>query len=295
MFDWDDLRFFSELAHRGSLSGASRRLRTEHSTVARRIAGLEASLGLKLFDRLPRGYALTAEGERLLERLAPLEEAIASVERLSSGAEAVEGVVRVSAPPTFASHWLVPRLAALRARHPGIVLDVIGAVGAANLARGEAELALRLSKPAGGGLIVRRLGALRFGLYGARTYLAKHREPQWRFLGYDDELASSPQQRWVARVAGARPFVLKTNDLASLLSGVRAGLGLAALPHVIAQDERELTCVAESDEATRELWLVVHPDVRRSTRVRAVMDFLVELAAPLRDAATGKRVARRRR
>src|ERR1700733_6980994 len=105
MLDWDNLRFFAELARSGSLSEAARRLRTDHSTVARRIATLEQALGLKLFDRMPRGYALTAEGEQVAERVGAVETAVFAVERLSGG-DMVEGRVKISAPPAFASLWL---------------------------------------------------------------------------------------------------------------------------------------------------------------------------------------------
>lgn len=282
--DWDDLRFFVELARRGSLSETARRLRTDHSTVARRIGSLEAALGLKLFDRLPRGYALTPEGEAVLARAGAVEQAVLAVERLAGGAQGmVDGRVRLSAPPAFASHWLVPRLAPLRLRHPGLVLDVIGTPAFASLARREADLALRLSRPQGDGLVARRVGLLRYGLYGARTYVEATAEADRVFLGYDEELERSPQQAWLRRVAGGRPFVLMANDLATLVAAAQAGMGLAALPHVLATPG--LVCLGEGQEAERELWLVVHPDVRRAARVRAVMDHLVAITAELREHA----------
>ena len=280
--NWDDLRFFLELARRGSLSETARTLRTDHSTVGRRITSLEAALEIKLFDRLPRGYVLTAEGERLLERAAAVEDAISSIERLGGGSERVEGRVRISAPPAFASHWLVPRLKPLLTAHPGLVLDVVGEASEASLARREADLAIRLSRPGGDVLITRKLGELCYGLYGARHSIDTTPEAAHTFLGYDEELQASPQQKWIEAVAAGRDFVMLTNDLASLLSGARSGIGLAALPHVIACDYPELLLVVEGTPATRELWLVVHPDLRRSHRVRIVMDHLVEIAAPLR-------------
>lgn len=282
MLDWDDLRFFSELARRGSLSEAARRLGADHSTVARRITRFETAMGLKLFDRLPRGYALTAEGERILERVGPLEEAVFSIERLAGSSGEIEGLVRISAPPALASQWLVPRMAPLRSEYPALVLDIAGISTAANLARREADLAIRLSRPEGDALVARKLGDLRFGHYGARSYVEATQEADWSFLGYNEALETSPQQRWSREMAGERPFVLLTNDLASLISGARAGMGVAALPHILAQDDPELTCVADGPETTREIWLVVHPDLRRSARVRVVMNHLVAITAPLR-------------
>lgn len=283
MLDWDDLRFFLELARSGSLSEAARRLGADHSTVARRIAGLEAALSLKLFDRLPRGYALTPEGEQLLERAQGVEQAVHGVARLASGSgEGIEGRVRISAPPALASHWLVPRLAPLLRRHPGLVLDVIGTPAPARLAQHEADLALRLSRPREKGLIARRLGAFGYGLYGASAYVDATPEAGRVFLGYDEELARSPQQLWLERLAAGRPIVFMSNDLSSLISAARAGMGLAALPHVLADTVDDLVRVTADEELARELWLLVHPDLRRAARVRAVMDHIIAVCRGLR-------------
>jgi DNA-binding transcriptional LysR family regulator len=281
MFDWDDLRFFAELARRGSLSETSRRLKADHSTVGRRIASLEAALGLKLFDRMPRGYVLTEHGVRLAEQVARVEEAIFSVERTAAGAaETISGRVCISAPRALASHWLVPRLAPLRQRYPSLELDVVGETGPANLAQREADIALRLSRPTSDALIARKLGELRYGLYGARAYLDATPEADWQFLGYDEALADVPQQRWLDAYVAGRSFAMRSNDLASLVSAARAGIGLAAVPHALAAGD--LVCVAEAAEAIRTLWMLVHPDLRRAGRVRVTMDYLGEITRELR-------------
>jgi DNA-binding transcriptional LysR family regulator len=281
MLDWGDLRFFAELTRTGSLSATARRLRVDHSTVARRIAALEESLGVRLFDRLPRGYALTAEGERIAERAARLEDDILAIERLAQGRRGAHaGTVRISAPPVFASHFLAPRLAALRGLHPEIEIELIGESRAASLTRREADLAVRLQRPADSSLVTRKLGGMAYGLYAAQPYAASREPDDWVFLGYDESLDHVPQQRWLKRVAAGRPMVFRTNDLASLYEAARAGMGAAALPcFLAAADGRLARLPAEgADEAMRELWLLVHKDLRRSPRVRAAMDFLVDAA-----------------
>ena len=280
--DWDDFRFFAELVRHGNLSATARRLRADHSTVSRRIDSLERALKIKLFERNPRGYVLTAEGERIAKRVSALEQAVFSIQRLEGGEAAIEGRVRISAPPAFASLWLVPRLAKLRRDHPGLVLNIIGATTAASLVRREADIAMRLLKPEHSALKTRSLGRLRYGIYGARTYLNTVAEEDRVFLAYDEELDASPQQRWLRKVSGGRPIVILANDLVSMISAVRAGMGLAALPHILVEGEKKLRCVAESEEATRELSLVYHPDIGRSARIRVVMDHLVAITRPLR-------------
>lgn len=285
---WDDIRHFLELARKGSLSAAARCLGVEHSTVARRVESLEQSLGIRLFDRLPRGWSLTPEGETLLVQAGRLEDEALAFSRAALGVSSLQGTVRVSAPPVFASHFLVPRLVSFRQQWPGIDLEIIGESREANLARGEADLALRMARPQAAGLVVRALGGMGYGLYAAHGYLGRPEEA-WEFLGYDDSLAQVPQQKWLEGVAAGRRVVLRSNDLAALLQAARAGLGIAALPHFLAIGDPALAPVPGPVCPTeRQLWLVMHPDVRRSPRVRAVADALASLVLEAKPVLSGR-------
>ncbi|MGR9584920.1 LysR family transcriptional regulator [Pandoraea sputorum] len=274
---WDDIRYFLELARVGSLSGAARNLSVEHSTVARRVEALEQSLGVKLFDRLPKGWSLTLEGETLARQASRLDDEVQAFSRAAVGVSSLNGTVRISAPPVLASHLLVPRLAELRSQWTNIDLEVIGESRDANLSRGEADLAIRMSRPTAQGLVARRIGEMGYGLYAAHGYADRPR-PEWEFLGYDENLSQVPQQRWLDQIAGDRRFVFRSNDLAALLHAARAGLGIAALPRFLAAHDPALCLLSDHPCSTvRQLWLVMHPDVKRSPRVRLVADLLVEL------------------
>jgi DNA-binding transcriptional LysR family regulator len=274
---WDDIRHFLAVARGGSLSAAARQLGVEHSTVARRIAALEGRIGVRLFDRLPRSWALTDEGQALVGAAERLEDEALAFNRAAMAATATQGKVRVSAPPVFASHFLVPQLAARAAHWPGIVLEVIGETRSVNLHRREADVALRLMRPSEPGLAARKLGAMTMRLYAAPAWLARP-QSTWQFVGYGEPLSEVPQQRLLARIAGERPFVLLTNDLAALHRACRAGLGLAMLPSFHARDDSALVEVPrEEDPVLREIWSVIHPDVRRSPRVRLMADLIAEV------------------
>ncbi len=276
---WDDVRYFLALAREGSLSAAARRLGVEHTTVARRADALEQALGVRLFDRLPRGWRLTAEGNALAERAGRMEQEAAGFARAAAGAGSLRGTVRVSAPPTLASHIIAPNLATLRRQWPGIDLVLLGERRNANLMAHEADLAVRLSRPTSAALSTRPLGELGYGLYATPELLARP-EAEWEFIGYDDTLRHMPQQRWLAAYAGTRRMILRCSDLAAIHRAALAGVGVAALPHFLASAEMgtPLRRVPVSDPALqRPIWLVIHPDVRRSPRVRAVADGLIAL------------------
>lgn len=274
---WDDIRFFVAVAREGSLSGAARQLRVEHSTVARRVGALESHIGVRLFDRLPRSWALTAEGEALLAPAERLEHEVLAFARAAVANTADQGTVRVSAPPAFASHFIVPLWTAQADRWPGIALDIVGELRSANLQRRDADIAIRFMRPTEPGLAARKLGELAFRLYAAPVWLARA-EGDWRFLGYSDSPGNVPHQQLLAELAGLRPFVLRSNDLTALHNACRGGLGLAMLPDFMARDDAALVEVpGEGRPVMREVWSVVHPDVRRSPRVRAVADALAEM------------------
>ena len=280
MFDWEDLRHFVALAEAGTLSGAARRLRVDHATVGRRVASLEGALGIRLIDRLPRRYVLTEAGQQIAALAGEVNERAHAIERVARGSQVptVSGRVTLSAPPIFASHFLAPRLAPLRQRHPLLRLVLSGEAASVSLSRQEADLAIRLSRPQEGSSVARRLGAMRFGLYAARDYQALAEPGGWEFVAYGPVLDHLPQQQWLRVVAGERPIVFEAGDLASQHAAVRSGVGVAALPCFLAARDTELVRLAAGTPApVRELWLIVHADLRRAPAIRAVMDFVAAL------------------
>ena len=278
MLDWNDLRHFVVLAREGTLSAAARTLRVDHATVARRVAALEAATALKLVDRRARSYALTADGRRIAAAAAPMEEAAFAVERATRAADSlVRGEVAVSAPPALANALVAPRLVHLKRQHPGIFIKLIGEKRSASLSRREADLALRLSRPTEPGLVSRRIGRFGFGLYGAPFYLKETPPHAFAFIAYDDSMKEAPQQQWLEAVANGREIVLRSSDLENQAAAARAGLGLAALPHFLADGDAGLERhELQGREVGRDVWLVVHRDLRRAPAVRAVMAFLVD-------------------
>jgi DNA-binding transcriptional LysR family regulator len=276
MLGWDDLRHFVVLAREGTLSAAARVLGVDHVTVARRVAALEAATALKLVDRRARSYTLTDDGRRIAKAAAAMEEAAFAVERAVQGARpGIGGEVTISAPPSLANALIAPRLIELRRQHPGITIKLIGEKRSASLHRREADLALRLSRPSEPGLITRKIGRFGFSLYGAPTYLKETPPQAFAFIAYDASMDDAPQQQWLKAIAGNRDIVLRTSDLENQAAAARAGVGLAALPHFLGDgDPRLARYQTNQKQVGRDVWLVVHRDLRRANAVRAVMEFL---------------------
>ncbi|MCK9261124.1 MAG: LysR family transcriptional regulator [Azoarcus sp.] len=287
---WEDVRYFLALTREGSLSGAARKLVVEHSTVARRVESLEQAIGLRLFDRLPRGWQLTAEGEGLVGLAERMEDEAFAFERAAIGTGSLSGTVRVSLPPSLANVFLVPRIAARHADWSGITLELVGDLREVNLSRREADVAVRLGRPQDPGLVVRSLGKIGFGLYAHADYVRTHDERDWTFIGLDDSLRHLPHQIWLERYAGQRSFVLRSNDQIALLGAARAGLGVACLAHYLAESDTSLARVPTAEPVpAREIWLVLHADVRRSPRVRVIADLITSLCEESAGFLTGPR------
>lgn len=277
MADWENIHHFVALAREGTLSAAARTLGVDHATVARRVAALETLTGLKLVDRRSRTTTLTEDGKRIAAVAAPMEETAFALLRAAQAAKpGIDGEVSISAPPNFASAVIAPQLIRLRQQHPGIRLKLIGEKRRASLSRREADIALRLLRPVEAGLFVRKIGSFGFSLYGAPAYLEKTPPHAFAFIGYDASMAESPQEVWLGTIIGEREVVLRTNDLQTQVAAARAGLGIAALPHYLGDGDPLLQRHAVTQKPiSRDVWLVVHRDLRQVPAVRAVMEFLV--------------------
>lgn len=282
MFDWEDLRYFVVFAQEKSLSAAARRLSVDHATVARRISALEKALNLKLVDRRPRSYALTVDGDRIAQSAQRMEAESFAVQRTAqTGQEGYAGEVTVSAPPAMACALIAPRIQLLREQYPLLSLQLIGSLGSASLSRREADIAVRLSRPTEPDLVVRKIATVSFALYGTAQYLADTAPHDWVFVAYDESLDRSPQQAWLKEQAAERPILLRSNDLNIQANFVQAGAGIAALPGFLAERYGLQQVQSEGTQLNRDVWLVVHSDIRHIPAVQAVMEFLVDCFAPL--------------
>ncbi len=287
--DWDGLRYFRAVATAGTLSAAARALGVEHTTVARRLDALEGELGARLFLRNARGYALTRVGQALLESVAAMHREVSAIARLAEGQDVeMTGAVRIATADALAKHLILPAIGPLIAEHPGLCLEVVSDTRQHDLARREADIALRIGASLDTRLVGRRLAGLGFGLYGARPRPARLALARAEFVTFDEVVGKLPHEAWLAEHAPNARVVLRSNRQETLTEAVRLGLGLGLLPCLVAGPSAGLARGLGPDEVfTRELWLLVHPDLQGSRRVRAVMSAIASYVEAHADAVAG--------
>lgn len=283
MYDWNDLKAFLAVAETGSTLSAAQTLRVSQTTVARRVAALEAAIGLSLFERRQAGYALTPVGEAMLASAAAVRDA---ADRFGDAAGArsrdAGGTVSLTTMEIFAVTILPPILRDLRAAHPGIHIHLDTSDEPRDLAAGAADIAIRSSKqPTGAGLVGRRIADNPWTLYCSRDYADRHGIPHSR-----EELAAhpfigggggvwEPYRAWLRQYGLEASVVMQYDSGAGLLAGVRSGMGLTILPAFLADREPDLIrCTPPRSEDKTSLWLLTHERLRHVPRVRLVLDFL---------------------
>lgn len=277
---WDDLRVFLAAMRTGSLTRAARTLGVNPSTASRRLGALEASLGVRLFDRVRDGLEPTPVARDVLVPAEAAEAAILGFSSTIAGRDsALQGGVRLTVPDAMDSLLVVPALPIFYARYPRITLEVIGSPALLNLARREADLALRFVRPVAGDLVVRRLVTMTTGVW-------TRADAPDRWILADDGDGAPAEQAWIARHVPDVRAILRVNRMEARVAAVEAGLGRAALPDAAARRIPGLVRVPLPDDPPAcELWIVAHRRLYGVPRVRAVWDFLVEVV--LRDLGGG--------
>lgn len=278
--DWNDLRYLLELSRQGSLSGAARALGVNHATVGRRLAALEAHLGAALVERHGRQWQITPLGQEAVAAAGRIEEPALHIERLAGrGSQTgISGHLRLTATEGAAMLLLVPALAELRRRHPALTVTLLTDHKPLSLARREADLALRWARPRGGELYARKLGDVPFRLYARDGMIETTPMPA---IGYDESLDELPEQRWLNAQGDRLRLVLRCNSMPVLLNALRSGIGAGLLPEFSARQWPELVPLEKAPALNRELWLVLHKDMRQAPRLRAAADTIAETVAKL--------------
>lgn len=279
---WDDFRFVLAVVRARSIKAAAQALATTESTVSRHIAQAEKRHEIVLFERTPAGMVPTPPCERLVKAL---ERAEAEFELGLDAALDLDartaGVVRITAVPTLVNHVLVPQVPNLIDRHSELWLECIATPSDLSMMQREADLALRLGALSGEmEALTRRVGLLHYAVFAAKGM----GDPAARtvpWVTYDSSMSKLPQAQWVRHrmdETGELACALQANDGDGILAAALTGMGRAVLPRKVAERFPDLVEVeGYIDLPSRDLWLLTHPNLAKSPRIRAVVNWLVSL------------------
>jgi len=284
MFDWDDLRVVLAAAQTGSLVGAARSLGVKHSTVGRRLDALEAALGLRLFLRDRQGLTLTEAGTRVLDQASEMQRLAVGIEKtMAQPDDAVRGTVRLTRSESF-TQFLVRRLAALRAQHEELIVEVLTTNAPVDLLNRQADIAVRFIATSEQSLMQRRIGTIGWSLYASKAYIAAHGRPPsasdlrgHRVVGYDTPMSGVPGAQWLEEHGAGTRVVMKADSLIAVMNAVAMGMGLGVIPCFLESADANLVRLDNQVLGTRTAWLAAHADVARIPRVRTVIDFVVAM------------------
>ena len=273
--NWDDCRFILALARQGTLSGAARRLGVSHATVSRRLGEIEAVLGRPLFDRDRNGYRATTLGEAVLAQAQAMEAAALAIETLAQAGEELAGSVRLTTARAMASGYLAARLTDFAQAHPQIEIALLAESRLFSLAQREADIAVRLGRPADADLLGTHLADIGYGFYATPALRAALQAgAPLRLIGFDRDEPTA-EGRWMSEHFAQVPLALRSNNQLSQVAAARSGLGTALLPHYLAGDLAPVDLGAVPPR--REIWLMIRRDLAGVPRMRAVTSYLVGL------------------
>ncbi|NQX95227.1 MAG: LysR family transcriptional regulator [Erythrobacter sp.] len=284
MLDWNDLRYFLAVARSGSTLAASKQLKVSQSTVSRRITALEEELDVKLFVRRPVGYDLTPRGQSVLPAAEQVEAAMLA---FSDGVDAetrrLTGKVRVSTVEAAGNRWVIPSIALLREEHPNIQIELLTSDHYVDLARGEADFAIRFGqRPTEETLIVRHLFDMLESFYASQTLVDRFGLPMTveDLARYPMIASTSPDgfaNVWLAENVPDVEIAQRTNSMSSVMASVQSGLGAAMMPCIMGDADPSLVRLLEPiEELTTPGWMVTTDIARRQPHIRVVIDTVVQ-------------------
>ena len=287
--NWDDLRLFLAVTRSGSISGAAKQLDVQHSTVSRRMRQFEQKLGARLLERKKGGYELTQAGAHIKEAATKIEREVLGVDGALIGKDThLIGSLRVTAINNMASTILMPMFADFSNQHPLVQLHIVVSNLDASLSQRDADVAIRLTNSPPDTLIGKRIVTVASTIYGSRQYIDKVRqensEPKW--IGVD---CCGFHKTWTKQACGEQTHNFTSDDTLLTLAAIREGLGISILPCFMGDNDPALKRYCEPDPAYNlGLWVLLHPDLKRTARVLAFRDHMMSVINEKKDMFEGR-------
>ncbi len=297
MYNWDNRRIFLEVARYASLRKAAEKLGISRSTVMRRITALEDELGTRLFERLPEGYYTTEAGAAMLRSAERIEAETTEVDRQISGRDAeLAGKIRISIPGLLATHLLMPDFAAFSRANPAIKLQIALNYEMVDLAKREADVAVRVSNDPSQYLVGRRVLTMARAAYVNNEFLPGDQldgpetssGPLLSWIGSSDDPSS---QQWIKETDFPEiPVGSIIENPHETLTAVRAGLGMAVLPCFMGDATPGVFRMPPGSSILKtDIWVLTHEDMRNTARIRKFTSFIADALLRHRDLVEGKK------
>lgn len=288
--DWDDFRYFLAVARHGSISAAAKALAVQYSTMARRIKGLEETLGCRLFDRLEGRHVVTAAGRDVEESAERIEREVLLMDRRVLGRDAqLGGPLRISTADAMAVTFLMPIFKRFVAAYPQLEVTVSASNRYVDLAKRDADVVIRASNAPGPDLHGRKEATLAFAVYGSRSYLEGlgAAQPSWVMPA-----GGLPHQDWVRAHRGGAPVALTVDEATLTHAAVAQGIGVGLLPCFMGDADFSLRRFMDPAPDTNiDLWLLLHGDLKSTAKVRAFVNFVREAVREGLDLLEGRKPA----
>ena len=281
--DWNQFQYFLKVADLGNLNAAARELGVNHSTVFRRIKSLEDRLNVRLFERTRKGYVLTEAGEEILGTVQLIEDQMFDIQRKLLGKDIrLSGNLKISTTDTIGYYWLPPYIRAFKDLYPEILIDLDIQIRFTNLTKREADVVMPAVNIQPDFMVGRKLAPIYFRLYASTPYIEKYGMPATvddfpyhRFLFPNEALAPLSTSLWLKKNVPAHCVVAASDKLSTLFKFAQQDMGIAALPHYVGQSDGQMVEIMElPDDCHRNVWILTHPDLRNTARVRAFMQFM---------------------
>ena len=277
---WDDLRYVLAVARTGTISDAARSLQVNGTTVSRRLRTIEEEAGTALFEKLKHGAVLTPAGHEMVAVAEAVEQLTNDLDARIHGLDTrLEGTIRVTSTDMMLHQWM-PDLAAFRDRYPNVDLELVSSYSMASLTRREADVAVRIARDAPPHLIGRKHAEVMYAVYGSEALVdsvgADASYASYPWLAWDPGVARATDNYLERHVKGAR-VVLRVDSVPVMIDALRAGLGLTILPCLACDPVPGLRRVGSYFEGGTHLWVLTHPELRGTARVRAFTDFMREV------------------
>jgi len=280
--NWDDVRFFLALARQKTLRGASKSLNVDQATVGRRIAAFESALGSRLFIRTPRAFTLSEFGDQVMTEATAMESAMQAMSRKAACSDnTLAGNVRIASTDTLATVFVMPAIQRLREQYPDITVTLLTGIGFSDISYRGADIAIRGARPDSEELIVKRLATIEMGLYASQRYLDRFGAPNQEHGLSGHQLVMFPadrvprhRQNLCGFTVNSHQVVLECNTQLLMQSAIKRGMGIGLLSTFLANSDPELIPVVPEKRDPVDIWLVLHPDLQKVARIRAVITAL---------------------